>query len=56
LILFIRPHVIRPSEATADTNATIRGMSNRDQINQFLRNPDKMPDAKESIIDKLDTR
>ena len=55
-ILFIRPHVIRPSEATADTNATIRGMSNRDQINQFLRNPDKMPDAKESIIDKLDTR
>jgi general secretion pathway protein D len=56
LVLFIRPHVIRPSEATADTNATIRGMSNRDQINQFLKNPDKMPDAKESILDKLDTR
>jgi general secretion pathway protein D len=56
LVLFIRPHVIRPAEATADTNATIKGMSNRDQIQQFLKNPDKMPDAKESIIDKLDTR
>jgi len=56
LVLFIRPHVIRPNEATADTHATIRGMSNRDQINQFLNNPDKMPDAKETIIDKLDTR
>jgi general secretion pathway protein D len=56
LVLFIRPHVVRPNEATADTHATIKGMSNRDQIKQFLNNPDKMPDAKESIIDKLDTR
>jgi general secretion pathway protein D len=56
LVLFIRPHVIRPSEATADARATIKGMSNRDQINQFLNNPDRMPDAKETIIDKLDTR
>ena len=29
LLLFIRPHVIRPDEATADTKATIQGMSNQ---------------------------
>jgi type II secretory pathway component GspD/PulD (secretin) len=56
LVLFIRPHVIRPDEATADTKATIRGMSNRDQIQQFLNNPDKMPDAKETILQKLETK
>ncbi len=56
LVLFIRPHVIRPDEATADTKATIRGMSNRDQIQQFLNNPDKMPDAKETTLQKLETK
>jgi general secretion pathway protein D len=55
LLLFIRPHVIRPEEATADTRKQIQGMSNRDQIQQFLSNPDKMPDAKETILQKLET-
>ena len=56
LLLFIRPHVIRPDEATADTRSQIQGMSNRDQIQQFLTNPDKMPDAKETLLQKLDTK
>ena len=56
LLLFIRPHVIRPDEATADTRKQIQGMSNRDQIQQFLTNPDKMPDAKETILQKLETK
>jgi general secretion pathway protein D len=56
LLLFIRPHIIRIDEATADTRKEIQGMSNRDQIQQFLRNPDKMPDAKETLLQKMDTR
>jgi general secretion pathway protein D len=53
LILFIRPHVIRPDEATGDTNKQIEGMSNRDQIKEYLKNPAKMPDPKESLEQKL---
>ena len=53
LILFIRPHVIRPDEATGDTNKQIEGMSNKDQIKEYLKNPAKMPDPKESLEQKL---
>jgi type II secretory pathway component GspD/PulD (secretin) len=53
LLLFIQPHVIRPDEATADTRQHINGMGNKDQINEYLRNPDKIPDSKDTVIEKL---
>ncbi len=53
LLLFIRPHILRVDEETGDTKKQIEGMSNRDQIKQYLSNPSKMPDAKESLKDRL---
>ena len=51
LLLFIRPVIMRPETATADTTSTINSLSNRDQINQFLSDPSKVPDEK--LIDKI---
>jgi general secretion pathway protein D len=51
LLLFVRPHVIKPGEGNSDTNKNINVLSNKDQINQFLVDPSKP--AKESLIEKL---
>ena len=51
LLLFIRPHVLRPEESTADTQKKINDLSNKEQVNQYLVDPTKQP--KESLIDKL---
>jgi len=53
LLLFIRPHVLRPDEATGDTRKEINGMSNKAQIQQYLKDPSYMPDPKESLKEKL---
>jgi general secretion pathway protein D len=53
LLLFIRPHIMRTDEATGDTRREIEGMSNKDQIKQYLKDPSKMPDPKESLRDRL---
>ncbi|HEY5227741.1 MAG TPA: secretin N-terminal domain-containing protein, partial [Opitutaceae bacterium] len=53
LLLFIIPHVIRPDEETGDTLKNINGMSNKEQIRKFLTDPTVMPDAKESLKEKL---
>jgi general secretion pathway protein D len=53
LLLFILPHVIRPDETNGDTLKHIEGMSNKEQIKKFLTNPDAMPDATESLKEKL---
>ena len=53
LLLFIRPHILRPDEATADTKKEIDGMSNREQIKQYLKDPSKMPDPTETIKERL---
>jgi general secretion pathway protein D len=53
LLLFITPHVIRPDEENGDTLRNINGMSNKDQIRKFLTDPSVMPDAKETIKEKL---
>jgi general secretion pathway protein D len=54
LLLFIRPHVLKPSETTHDTHRLIDGMGNRSQINDYLKDPARMPDPKETLKDKLD--
>jgi general secretion pathway protein D len=53
LLLFIKPHILRPQEETNDTKKEINGMSNKDQINQYLKDPSKMPDPKESLKERL---
>jgi general secretion pathway protein D len=54
LLLFIRPHVLRPDEATGDTKRQIEGMSNSGQIKEYLKDTSKMPNPKETLKDKLD--
>lgn len=51
LLLFIRPIVMRPEDATADTTSAINSLSNREQINQFLSDPSQP--AKEPLIEKI---
>ena len=43
LLLFIRPHVIRPHDGGADTAKKIDELSNRDQINDYLNPPSPLP-------------
>jgi general secretion pathway protein D len=54
LLLFIRPHILRVDEETGDTRKNIEGMSNRDQIKQYLADPRTMPDPKETLKQRLD--
>jgi general secretion pathway protein D len=54
LLCFIRPHVIRPDESTGDTHYQIQGMGNKDQINDFLKTPNRIPDPKVTLKEKLD--
>ena len=51
LLLFVRPHVIKPNEVSADAKKNIDGLSNKDQINQYLIDPSKQ--AKPSLIEQL---
>ena len=52
LLLFIRPHVLRVEEGTADANRKIDELSNRAQIKQFLVDPSKPP-PKETLREKI---
>jgi general secretion pathway protein D len=54
LLLFLRPHILRPDEGTADTHRAIQGMTNRDQLNKFLGNPVRLPDAQMSLKEKVE--
>jgi general secretion pathway protein D len=54
LLLFIRPHVLRPSEQTADTKKMIDGMGNSSQIRDYLKDPSRMPNPTETLREKLD--
>jgi general secretion pathway protein D len=51
LLLFVRPHVLRPEEGTADTTQKINELSNKEQINQYLADPTKP--SKERLIEKI---
>ena len=46
LLLFIRPHVLRPEENTSETGKKINEMTNKDQVKQFLVDPSKEPKDK----------
>jgi general secretion pathway protein D len=51
LLLFVRPHIIRPGETTQDTNGSIDQLTNKNQVKRYLENPGK--DRKESLIKQL---
>ena len=53
LLLFLRPHVIKPDEGTADTHRAIEGMDNREQVNHYLSDPKRIPDADMSMKERL---
>jgi len=54
LLLFIRPHVIRLDEATGEVRRRIDGMGNKEQIQEYLKNPNRMPDPKDNLLQKLE--
>jgi general secretion pathway protein D len=53
LLLFLRPHVIKEAEGTRDTKRAVNGMGNKDQINDYLANPERIPDAQMSMKERL---
>ncbi len=50
LLLFVRPHVIPPSEGTADAKAKINNLSNKEQVDQYLKDPSK--ETNQKLLDK----
>jgi general secretion pathway protein D len=54
LLLFIRPHVLRPDEETGDTKKQIDGMSNKEQIHKYLKDPAKDAGPPETLKEKLE--
>ncbi len=50
LLLFVRPHVIKPAETTQDTDQHIDSLSSKDQVRQYLQNPNEP--LKESLIER----
>jgi general secretion pathway protein D len=51
LLLFVRPHIIPPGEATKDTTKSIDALTNKNQVKQYLQDPAK--DHKESLLKQL---
>ena len=53
LLLFLRPHVIKQDEGSADTHRAIEGMGNHEQVNHYLADPKRIPDADMSLKERL---
>lgn len=51
LLIFIRPHVLRENAGNAEALQAIGNLSNKEQIQQFLKDPSVR--AKDSILEKL---
>jgi general secretion pathway protein D len=51
LLLFVRPHIIPPSDTSKDANASIDHLTNKDQVKHYLDEPSK--DKKESLLKQL---
>ena len=54
LLLFVRPHIIPIDGTTADTHDSIKVMSNKNQVNEYLTDPSKQPDHNDKAKDFLD--
>jgi general secretion pathway protein D len=54
LLFFIRPHIITPEQGTADTERRIRELSNRSEVEQFLKNPGAVENSKsQNLLDRF---
>jgi general secretion pathway protein D len=51
LLLFVRPHIIKPNDTSKDANASINQLTNKDQVKKYLDDPAK--DKKESYLKQL---
>lgn len=51
LLLFIRPHIVPPGDGSEDARKNIDHLSNKDQVDQFLKDPSKQ--SKDSLIERL---
>jgi general secretion pathway protein D len=51
LLLFVRPHIIKPNDVSKDANASIDQLTNKDQVKHYLDEPSK--DKKESLLKQL---
>jgi general secretion pathway protein D len=51
LLVFVRPHVVRLDEGHAAALKTIDTLSNKEQVNQYLKDPSVQ--AKEGLLEKL---
>jgi len=56
LLFFIRPMILPPEDGSADTRRRIAELSNRDQVEQFLKNPQPQPSNKiKDFLDRFKT-
>jgi general secretion pathway protein D len=51
LLLFVRPHIIKPNETSKDTNTSIDQMTNKDEVKHYMQDPSST--RKESYIKQL---
>jgi general secretion pathway protein D len=51
LLLFVRPHIISPAAGTDDTQKKINELSEKDDINKYLKDAAKLP--KSGVIDRF---
>jgi hypothetical protein len=51
LLLFVRPHIIAPGQATKDAGVSIDQLTNKNEVKQYLDNPSK--DRKEGYLKQL---
>jgi general secretion pathway protein D len=54
LLLFVRPHVMPIDQTSSDTKASVKVMSNKDQVEDFLKDPTKQPDHNDKPKNLLD--
>jgi general secretion pathway protein D len=54
LLFFVRPHIVPPEKGTPDTIKDINSMSNRDQIEEFLKDPSNAHENKaKNMLDRF---
>jgi general secretion pathway protein D len=51
LLLFVRPHIIPPNDASKDAKASINQLTDKEQVKRYLDEPSK--DKKESLLKQL---
>ena len=51
LLLFVRPHIIPPNDASKDAKASINQLTDKEQVKHYLDEPSK--DKKENLLKQL---